>query len=50
MAAPAQKAVADALLQARRAQRRADAAPLEGLLASAEEAYGVQERVGREAG
>jgi 2-keto-4-pentenoate hydratase len=50
MSAPAQKAVADALLQARRAQRRADAAPLEGLLASAEEAYGVQERVGREAG
>jgi 2-keto-4-pentenoate hydratase len=50
MAATRQKAVADALLRARRARRRVDAGPLEGLLSNADEAYAVQERVGREAG
>ena len=43
-------AVAAALLQARRDNQAADAAPLEQLLQGAEEAYAVQAQVGREAG
>lgn len=43
------QAVAAALLQARRENRPADAAPLEMMLRSPEEAYAVQEQVGRSA-
>ena len=43
------QAVAAALLQARRDNQPADAAPLETLLQAAEEAYAVQEQVGRSA-
>jgi 2-keto-4-pentenoate hydratase len=42
--------VAAALLRAHREQRPVDAAPLEGLLKTPEEAYAVQERVARDAG
>jgi 2-keto-4-pentenoate hydratase len=42
--------VADALLAARRHQRPADAAPLEGLLEQAEDAYRVQDQVAQAAG
>ena len=44
------QAVASALLEAWREERTADAAPLEGLLKSAEDGYAVQERVARESG
>lgn len=43
------QAVAAALLQARRENRPADAAPLEMMLQAPEEAYAVQEQVGRSA-
>lgn len=42
--------VAAALLQARRQQAPIDAVPLERMLAAPEEAYAVQEQLGREAG
>ncbi|HEY0823630.1 MAG TPA: 2-keto-4-pentenoate hydratase, partial [Ramlibacter sp.] len=42
--------VADALLQAWREQRPVDAAPLEGLLQEAKDAYAVQDRVARAMG
>ena len=43
-------AVADALLQARRANQTADAGPLEQMLQAPEDAYAVQEHVGQQAG
>jgi 2-keto-4-pentenoate hydratase len=44
------QAVAGALSQARSANRPTDAAPLQALLQSPEQAYAVQEEVGRQAG
>jgi 2-keto-4-pentenoate hydratase len=44
------EAVAGALLQARRDNQTADAAPLEQMLQAPEDAYAVQEQVGRQAG
>jgi 2-keto-4-pentenoate hydratase len=49
MSTPVQT-VASALAQAHRESRTADAAPLEGVLQGPEDAYAVQEQVGRECG
>lgn len=47
MSSPVQS-VAQALVEAHRRRQAADAAPLEGLLSSAEDAYAVQDQVARE--